>query len=47
MLATDPQPLPTVTVDPDVKDIFAFRAEHFTVSDYFPQLPRRRIDTPV
>jgi thymidylate synthase len=47
MLATEPQRFPTVTVDPDVTDLFAFRAHHFTVSDYHPRLPRRRIQTPV
>ena len=47
MLDTAPQPLPTVLLDPGVRDIFAFRAHHFTVSDYHPQLRRRRIPTPV
>jgi len=47
MLATEPQRLPTVTLDPDVTDLFAFRSRHFTVSDYHPRLPRRRIQTPV
>lgn len=47
MLATVPQRLPTVTLDESVTDIFAFRPEHFTVEDYHPQLPRRRIWTPV
>jgi thymidylate synthase len=47
LLATAPQPFPTVDVDPAVTDIFAFRAHHFTVTDYRPQLRRRRIPTPV
>lgn len=47
MLATEPQRFPTVQIDPTVTDIFAFRANHFTVADYTPQLPRRRIPTPV
>lgn len=47
MLETEPQPLPTVHLDPTVKDLFAFRPEHFTLSDYHPQLSRRRIWTPV
>ena len=47
MLATEPQRLPTVTIDPTVTDLFAFRHDHFAVSDYFPRLPRRRIPTPV
>lgn len=47
MLATEPQPFPSITLDPTVKDFFAFRPEHFTLSDYHPQLSRRRIWTPV
>jgi thymidylate synthase len=46
MLTTEPQPLPTVTLDPTITDLFAFRPSHFAVSDYAPQLPRRRIPTP-
>lgn len=47
MLATSPQPFPTVTIDPGIGNIFDFRAEHFAIMDYKPQLPRRRIKTPV
>lgn len=47
LLETEPQPFPTVTMDSSVKDIFAFRPEHFTVTDYYPQLSRRTIWTPV
>ena len=47
LLATKPGKFPTVRVDPSVKNIFDFRAEHFTVEDYHPELPRRRIWTPV
>ncbi|MBI3627154.1 MAG: thymidylate synthase [Candidatus Sungbacteria bacterium] len=47
MLETEPQRLPTVTLDPDVKDLFAFRPHHFHVEDYHAQLGRRRIKTPV
>lgn len=47
MLATEPQPFPTVHADPTITDIFAFRSHSFTVADYHPQLPRRRIPTPV
>lgn len=47
MLATEPQRLPTVEVDPAVTSIFAFRPQHFMVRDYHPQLARRRIPTPV
>jgi len=44
---TTAQCLPTVKIDPNVTDLFSFRQEHFTVSDYFPQLPFKRIPTPV
>lgn len=36
MLSREARPLATVTIDPTVKDIFAFRKEHFTLSDYNP-----------
>jgi thymidylate synthase len=35
-LAREPRPLPTVTLNPDVTDLFAFRFEDFTLSDYDP-----------
>ncbi len=44
---TKPQRFPTMTMDPDIKDVFAFRPEHFKVTDYYPQSPRRLIWTPV
>lgn len=47
MLATELERLPTVVLDPTVKDIFAFRPCHFQVSDYYPKLERRVIWTPV
>lgn len=47
LLLTEPQPFPTVTVNSTIKDIFAFRPEHFEVTDYKPQLSRRTIWTPV
>lgn len=47
MLATEPQRLPTVHLDPTVTSIFAFRPQHFAATDYHPQLGRRRIPTPV
>jgi thymidylate synthase len=47
MLATEPGRLPTVTLDPSVGDLFAFRPAHFTVADYHPRLPRLRIPTPL
>ena len=39
--------LPTVTLDPSVKNIFDFRPHHFSVSDYHPQNERMVIWTPV
>lgn len=47
LLATKPMPLPTVTVDSDIKDIFDFRPEHFHVDDYYPQNERMVIWTPI
>ena len=35
-LARDPRPLPTMTLNPEVKDLFAFTFEDFTLSDYEP-----------
>jgi thymidylate synthase len=35
-LSREPRPLPTMTLNPDVKDLFAFRFEDFTLSDYDP-----------
>jgi len=46
LLAREPRRLPTVTLDPNIKDIFAFRPEHFTLSDYEPH-PKMLIPTPV
>ncbi len=34
LLAREPKPFPTMTVDPSITDIFDFRPSHFTVSDY-------------
>lgn len=36
MLAREPRALATITIDPTVKDLFAFRKEHFTLTDYNP-----------
>jgi len=47
LLKTQPQPLPTMTLEASVKSLFAFRSEHFNVTDYLPQLERMRIWTPI
>lgn len=35
-LTREPRPLPTIRINPDVKDIFAFRYEDFTLESYNP-----------
>ena len=35
-LSRDPKPLPTLTINPEVKDIFSFRYEDFTITGYDP-----------
>ena len=35
-LTREPRSLPTMTLNPEVKDLFAFRYEDFTLSDYNP-----------
>jgi thymidylate synthase len=35
-LSREPRPLPTLHIDPSVKDILGFRFEHFTLTDYDP-----------
>ncbi len=35
-LTREPKQLPTMTINPDVKDLFAFKLEDFVLSDYEP-----------
>ena len=35
-LSREPRPLPTLRINPDVKDLFAFRFEDFSLEDYDP-----------
>jgi thymidylate synthase len=35
-LSREPRPLPTMRIDPSVRDIFDFRFEHFTLEGYDP-----------
>jgi thymidylate synthase len=35
-LSREPRPLPTMRINPEVKDIFAFRFEDFTLDGYDP-----------
>ena len=35
-LAREPRPLPTMQINPDVQDLFAFRFEDFTLQNYDP-----------
>jgi len=35
-LARDPKPLPTMTLNPDVRDLFAFEPTDFVLSNYEP-----------
>ena len=35
-LSRDPRPLPTMTINPEVKDIFSFRYEDFKLENYDP-----------
>ena len=46
LLTREPRRLPTVTIDPTIKDIFEFRPQHFTLTDYEPH-PKMLIPTPV
>jgi len=46
ILARDPKPFPTVSLDSAVTDIFDFRPAHFELSDYDPH-PKMVIPTPI
>ncbi len=46
LLKREPKRFPTVTLDTSIKDIFAFRPEHFTLSDYESH-PKMIIPTPI
>lgn len=46
LLSREPRFLPAMTLDPDVKDIFSFRPEHFGLEDYHPH-SKMKIDTPI
>ena len=35
-LTRDPRPLPTMRINPEVKDIFGFKYEDFTLENYNP-----------
>ena len=35
-LIREPRPLPTMKINPDVKDIFGFKYEDFTLENYNP-----------
>ena len=46
LVKREPKRLPTVTLDPNIKDLLDFRPEHFTLTDYEPH-PAMRVPTPV
>jgi thymidylate synthase len=46
LIAREPKRLPTVLLDPSLSDIFAFRPEHFSLTDYEPH-PKMLIPTPL
>jgi thymidylate synthase len=46
ILAREPRPFPTVTLDPSITDIFEFRPNHFTLTEYDPH-PKMVIPTAI
>ncbi len=46
LISREPYPFPTMTLDPTVTDIFDFRPNHFTLTDYKAH-PKMLIPTPV
>jgi len=46
LLSREPRAFPTVTLDPSITDIFAFRPQHFTLGDYEPH-PKMAIPTAI
>ena len=38
-LSRRPRPLPTMIIDPEVKNLYDFRYEHFQLKDYLPYPP--------
>ncbi len=46
LLAREPRSFPTVTLDPSITNIFDFRPEHFTLTDYEPH-PKMMIPTAI
>jgi len=46
LLKREPRRLPTMTLDKNITDIFAFRPEHFTLTDYEPH-EKMIIPTPI
>lgn len=46
LIKREPKKLPTVTLDPSIKNILDFRPEHFKLADYDPH-PAMKVSTPV
>lgn len=42
LVQRDPRPFPTMKLDPNIKNLFDFRTEHFSIEDYDPH-PRMAI----